>query len=850
MANSTHNQALLSEQLLLLHELDFDYSGHRESHNDIEREMKLLDTIALLLSTGLPREHFAAAFDKRQGLEVVLAKSGSPNSEDTAAARELFSHLCDPEIRRARDLYPFVARRCRASVVKRIRKLRASIMDTGFYDDFYSRLDQCSSARDPLSPSMIKLEFWHDADSLIEDYTGESLSVVLRGHLDATIGATAISDVPDLERFMAVYILSSTLARSLFLYQWVRMEDAGYQKVQRFQRCTEKLRRYIDDVHSLVKGAKRLGGSIKYRWVTDESLGIQVGEEDIHIHAATPAEAAHRASVISPQLLEELKGPAHNVRAGIWWQTRFRYKPDPTWAFTARARPSTQGFDLMVFDDKVVSGVCRWLQLRYASVPELRRQVYRILSLSDDSSSKVRAGGKLKGRLQPPTGRIAEEPNKNVLRAMANLNHDQAFLSEQLLLLHELDLNYSDHTVSNDNVDREMKLLDTVAFLLSTGSPGDHFAAAFDKHQGLEVVLAKNGTPTSDDIATAKELFSHLCNPEIRRAKDLYPFVARRCRASVVKRFQKLRASIIDTGFYDDFCSRLDQCSSARDPLSPSAIKWEFWRIRGSLESYTGESLSVVLRNHLKATARATAVSEVPDLERFMGVYVVASTLAHSSFLEKWVELEDAGYQKVQRFQRCTEKLCRYIDDVHSLVKGAKWLGGPIKHRWVTDESLGIQVGEQDIRIHAETPLEAFHRASTLSSQQLEELRKRKPSITAPWQQTVHTCIHAELRIILHVGRVSMAEAHNVRGDIRWRTRARYKPDETWALTARACSNVSDLDLGLFDEKAVYGVSRWLQLRYASVLEFRRELYGIYINYRLRAQKLYKFKELIVPAQQ
>ncbi|XP_006455577.1 hypothetical protein AGABI2DRAFT_121479 [Agaricus bisporus var. bisporus H97] len=440
---------------------------------------------------------------------------------------------------------------------------------------------------------------------------------------------------------------------------------------------------------------------------------------------------------------------------------------------------------------------------------------------------------------------------------MTNLNHDQAFLSEQLLLLHELDLNYSDHTVSNDNVDREMKLLDTVALLLSTGSPGDHFAAAFDKHQGLEVVLAKNGTPTSDDIAAAKELFSHLCNPEIRRAKDLYPFVARRCRASVVKRFQKLRASIIDTGFYDDFCSRLDQCSSARDPLSPSAIKLEFSHDADSLiEDYTGESLSVVLRNHLKATARATAVSEVPDLERFMGVYVVASTLAHSRFLEKWVELEDAGYQKVQRFQRCTEKLCRYIDDVHSLVKGAKRLGGPIKHRWVTDESLGIQIGEQDIRIHAETPLEAFHRASTLSSQQLEELRKRKPSITAPWQRTVHTCIHAELRIILHVGRVSMAgvadrsqpiglskrsclccvlwiEAHNVRGDIRWRTRARYKPDETWALTARACSNVSDLDLGLFDEKVVYGVSRWLQLRYASVLEFRRELYGIVRGYKL-----------------
>ncbi|KAF7759874.1 hypothetical protein Agabi119p4_11569 [Agaricus bisporus var. burnettii] len=722
MANLNHDQAFLSEQLLLLHELDLNYSDHTVSHDNVDREMKLLDTVALLLSTGSPGDHFAAAFEKHQGLEVVLAKNGTPTSDDIAAAKELFSHLCNPEIRRAKDLYPFVARRCRASVVKRFQKLRASIIDTGFYDDFCSRLDQCSSARDPLSPSAIKWEFWRNRDSL-ESYTGESLSVVLRNHLKATARATAVSEVPDLERFMGVYVVASTLAHSRFLEKWVELEDAGYQKVQRFQRCTEKLCRYIDDVHSLVKGAKRLGGPIKHRWVTDESLGIQYG----------------------PGCQSRLRQSVFHVR-----------KRDQ------------------------------------AGNPHLIHLKIHPLSLCSCMS----------------------------ILAMANSNYNQSLLSERLLLFEKL--NYSDHRLSHIHAFQEMKLLDAIALLLTTGLPGDHFAVSFDKRQGVEVVLAKNGTPTPEDLADAKELFASSA-----------------IRSKCAQADTENAGFYLGTGFYDNFYSRLDQRASASDPLSPSDIEREFPRSTKSItKGYTGQPLSDVLRDFFDGTVGAAqVVSEELEAKGFLDLHFLTSTIAHCCFLRQWVLVRDEGYQKVLRFQRCAEKLCRYVDDVHSLVRYAKRLGRPIQCHWVTDESLGIQIREEDIRISAETPLEALHRSSLVYSRfELPVLKERKPLIFEPWQRTVQTCLHAELRIILHFGQATdmedyyrpigaskpsclccllWMEAYNrqPQGDIFWEARSCRKADATWALSAPACSNVKGPDLRVLDEEVTSKIFQLLVQR-------------------------------------
>lgn len=79
-------QRQISEQLLLLHELQYsdpnmrDYddvlrTGRHFRHSDAHRDVRFLDTIALALTTGKPGEVFAAAFDKREQMQLVLAKN-------------------------------------------------------------------------------------------------------------------------------------------------------------------------------------------------------------------------------------------------------------------------------------------------------------------------------------------------------------------------------------------------------------------------------------------------------------------------------------------------------------------------------------------------------------------------------------------------------------------------------------------------------------------------------------------------------------------------------------------------------------------------------------------------------
>ena len=79
-----NNQYNLSEQLQLLHELQYSdldmpyqaakfHSNKQSPHLDANRDVRLLDTIAIALTTGNPGDVFAAAFDKRQHIQLVLA---------------------------------------------------------------------------------------------------------------------------------------------------------------------------------------------------------------------------------------------------------------------------------------------------------------------------------------------------------------------------------------------------------------------------------------------------------------------------------------------------------------------------------------------------------------------------------------------------------------------------------------------------------------------------------------------------------------------------------------------------------------------------------------------------------
>jgi hypothetical protein len=140
----------------------------------------------------------------------------------------------------------------------------------------------------------------------------------------------------------------------------------------------------------------------------------------------------------------------------------------------------------------------------------------------------------------------------------AEIQRDQNLLSEHLLLLRQLNYwdpytNYQDRLLHSTRdtrgpeTQRNVHLLDTIAVALATGSPGDVYAAAFDKDGGLRLVLAKNDSPTREDRAAATELVCLIQNPKTNDQGDLFPFLIKRCGENINRRIEALAASINKT---------------------------------------------------------------------------------------------------------------------------------------------------------------------------------------------------------------------------------------------------------------------------------------------------------------
>jgi len=139
------------------------HSNKRSRDLDTNRDVRLLDTIAIALTTGNHGDVFAAAFDKRQHIQLVLAKNGPPTPEDVSAANELVSLIGSPTIADAMDLFPFLIRRCGPNINKRIRNLHTSIRDGELRNDFMLALQAYAPEAD------IQAEF-PGADTLLGDY--------------------------------------------------------------------------------------------------------------------------------------------------------------------------------------------------------------------------------------------------------------------------------------------------------------------------------------------------------------------------------------------------------------------------------------------------------------------------------------------------------------------------------------------------------------------------------------------------------------------------------------------------------------------------------------------------------
>ena len=399
---------------------------------------------------------------------------------------------------------------------------------------------------------------------------------------------------------------------------------------------------------------------------------------------------------------------------------------------------------------------------------------------------------------------------------------DQCRFSEQLLLLHELsksDLNvpYS-ATVRSHKDSRD---LDAIAVALNTGKPGDAFAAAFDKRQDLQLVLAKNGPLNPEDMAAADELLSLIGNPAIDTAMDIFPFLLRRCGVNINKRIHKLHTSL--QVIRDDFTLELNTYT----PIAN--IEIEFPNM--PLEDYKDvvPPIRIVLDRLvdriLVNTTQGLDPENINASKRTYGnLFIDAYILYHSRFLATLVDSRNMNIdrgQRAQRLKRHLYKVCQYINDITILIDKAKRFA-PIPYRWVTDTFTGTGEGVYNFCCDAHNAISRGLDQPSLSPAIVAKLDEHFPCLQSNWEKdkTVYACIHAELRIILHLSqpfpRASFAlrsvqpigmskrscfcctvwiETYNHLFSTRWTTRRSHgKPSATWAFPGSACLHAVGAD--------------------------------------------------------
>lgn len=420
---------------------------------------------------------------------------------------------------------------------------------------------------------------------------------------------------------------------------------------------------------------------------------------------------------------------------------------------------------------------------------------------------------------------------------MANQNN----LSEQLQLLHEC--NYSDVNMRNrgptrtplrsDNAkgNHENRFLDAIAAALTSGQPGDVVAATFDKRQHIELVLAKNGPPTSEDIGAANEFISLIGSPAVTRAAHLFPFLMRRCGANIDKRIHNLHTTIQSAELRSDFASALQAYVPEAD------IRVEF-PVANLLEEYRDGSFFTVWSNLVETITDLTsqglnAEDPLSSTSKYATLVLHADTLARSRFFKT---LDDSALsnvackERIERLKRRLRKVCQYFTDIAHVIKKAKRLL-PISHHWVEDTFTGTGEGALDL---CDSPYDVVARElqiPCLSPEIVDNLHTHFPSILSNWErrQTTYACVHAELRIILHfhvksplpdfapvhpigVSKRSCLcctvwmELYNDFFGTQWKTSGSHgKPKADWALTGVA------LGRGLVDNCVWNAVSRRLE---------------------------------------
>ncbi|KAI5999780.1 hypothetical protein F5J12DRAFT_784558 [Pisolithus orientalis] len=259
------DQHRLSEQLQLLYhfgysDIDMRYQdvGHfsnrrRRKWNYTKSTIRILDTIAVALTTGLAGDAYATAFDTSGGLTLVLAKNEPVTHDDDRAVRDLFMVVTAPQTSEPRDVYPFLFTRCGANIAKRIAKIDDAVRD--------------------ISPAIEEvLKHYTPEHSIDKEFPHSALYLDLQGRVK-DINLENLSATPDLcIKYTHLVLVALVLKRSLLLHSLCEptgaMDRNRKLQAEQLKRRLAKVCQYYDGIADLITYTRRyFPQGIAHRWV-------------------------------------------------------------------------------------------------------------------------------------------------------------------------------------------------------------------------------------------------------------------------------------------------------------------------------------------------------------------------------------------------------------------------------------------------------------------------------------------------------------------------------------------------------------------------------------------------------
>ncbi|RDB30545.1 hypothetical protein Hypma_007327 [Hypsizygus marmoreus] len=284
------SQTHLTEKLLLLQELGYSdryipeespaiFRYRSVDDSDTDSDLRLLDVIATCLTTGKPGDVVAAAFDKREQISLVLAKSGNIDAADYAATRAFLSALREAES--WINLLPFLATHSKQNVDKRVRNLHESITDL---------CDELKLASMSYQFPAIINQFPHSSLYRKAKYPKEPptpqrfLFDLIDNCVRRSTGFGMEDNAPSRSQYIELFGAADSLRRAAFLtYLTSKYYEGGDSmfkgRVERLKRRLDKVCQYAR-IETLMRLVKRLP-SVPFRWTEDHLVGTGEGSSEI-----------------------------------------------------------------------------------------------------------------------------------------------------------------------------------------------------------------------------------------------------------------------------------------------------------------------------------------------------------------------------------------------------------------------------------------------------------------------------------------------------------------------------------------------------------------------------------------